>query len=66
MARLSLAALHRLSSQLLTEELQKLGFKLGGVGGMNVDSELYPHLVGHGVGIDLHESDGWRSDECVV
>ena len=66
MARLTLPALHRLSCELLTEELNKLGFKLGASsGGVSVESELYPHLVGHGLGIDLHESDGWRNEEYV-
>jgi intermediate cleaving peptidase 55 len=47
------------------EELNKLGFRLDAAS-MNVENELYPHLVGHGVGIDLHESDGWRNEECVM
>lgn len=60
-SNLTIPALHRLSCQLLTEELNKLGFNLGS--SRNVEEQLYPHLVGHGVGIDLHESDGWRNEE---
>jgi intermediate cleaving peptidase 55 len=60
-ARLTLPSLHRLSYQLLIEELNNIGFKLE-ASSRSVE-KLYPHLVGHCVGIDLHESDGCRNEE---
>lgn len=64
-ARVSLSALHRLSIRLLTEELVKIGFSFSSFG-REVEDILYPHLVGHGVGIDLHESTGMSSEELLA
>ncbi|KAI0959231.1 hypothetical protein AcW1_004114 [Taiwanofungus camphoratus] len=53
-AGLSLSQLHNTSNELIRKELEGIGFQLGtGEGRMG---ELYPHFVGHPVGIDLHES----------
>ncbi|PVF95749.1 hypothetical protein CPB86DRAFT_563159 [Serendipita vermifera] len=64
MTRLTLPNLHRISTQFLTEELVKIGFKFEPYSA-DVERHLYPHLVGHGVGIDLHESSGSRDEELV-
>ncbi|KAG8750444.1 hypothetical protein FRC14_000494 [Serendipita sp. 396] len=63
-AKMTLPALHRMSTKFLADELTSLGFKLDPYG-REVEERLYPHLVGHGVGIDLHESSGMRNDELV-
>lgn len=62
-ASLTLPGLHRVSAQLLKEELVKIGFQFSGW--ENVEERLYPHLVGHAVGIDLHETDTLRDKEWV-
>lgn len=49
--------LHRTSVRLLGDELEKIGFKFDSWG-RGVEEKLYPHLLGHAVGIDLHESNG--------
>ncbi|KAH9843656.1 peptidase M24 [Rhodofomes roseus] len=53
-AGVSLAQLHHKSVEFLGRELRQIGFDLGMAGGRV--AELYPHFVGHPVGIDLHES----------
>ncbi|KAF9782088.1 peptidase M24 [Thelephora terrestris] len=55
-AGVSLMDLHRKSAELLTVELKQIsvGFQLTQ---SVVERELYPHFVGHHVGIDLHESN---------
>lgn len=50
---LSLSDIHRRSVELLRKELVSIGFQGLSEGRM---SELYPHFIGHPVGIDLHES----------
>ena len=60
-ASLTLPGLHRVSAQLLKEELTKIGFQFSR--GENVEEKLYPHLVGHAVGIDLHETDALSDSE---
>lgn len=46
---LSLAQLHHRSVELLGKELTRIGFDLGVMGGRL--TELYPHFIGHPVGI---------------
>jgi len=53
-AGFSLSQLHHKSVEFLRAELTRIGFDLGFTGGRL--NELYPHFVGHPVGIDLHES----------
>ncbi|KAF5390508.1 hypothetical protein D9757_005207 [Collybiopsis confluens] len=53
-SNLTLYELHRKSCELLRGELMQLGFSLH-PGDLE---RLYPHFVGHPIGIDLHESDG--------
>ena len=49
----SLSHLHRRSVELLGAELRVLGFNLGrGV----LERVLYPHYIGHWLGIDLHDT----------
>ncbi|PCH41637.1 hypothetical protein WOLCODRAFT_100967 [Wolfiporia cocos MD-104 SS10] len=57
----SLYQLHTESVHLLADELRAIGFNLdrSSVGLM---AELYPHFVGHPVGIDLHESSHFDRD----
>ncbi|KAH9921540.1 peptidase M24, structural domain-containing protein [Epithele typhae] len=53
-ADMSIMHLHRESSSKLRRELDRIGFNFP-LGSGSLDT-LYPHLVGHPVGIDLHES----------
>ncbi|KAI0699804.1 peptidase M24 [Cytidiella melzeri] len=56
-AQLSLAQIHRESLEALRNELGKIGFNLQGLSGAgDLERILYPHYVGHPLGIDLHES----------
>lgn len=51
-ARLSLAQIHRESLEALRKELNKIGFNLDGVTGAgDLERILYPHYVGHPLGI---------------
>jgi intermediate cleaving peptidase 55 len=52
---LSLQGLHYESIRLLKKELEGLGFDFSRHGQID---RLYPHYVGHGIGMDLHESTG--------
>ncbi|KAI0082855.1 hypothetical protein K474DRAFT_1585044 [Panus rudis PR-1116 ss-1] len=60
---ISLAELHRYSCRVIRDELNRIGFNLHGFGGsQDVEAVLYPHYVGHPIGIDLHESsDRYRT-----
>lgn len=49
----SLSELHRRSVEMLSAELRDLGFQLG-FG--TVERVLYPHYIGHWLGIDLHDT----------
>ncbi|KAH8102841.1 peptidase M24, structural domain-containing protein [Cristinia sonorae] len=56
-SQMSLAEIHRESSDMLQKELNKIGFNLRGTHGAgDVARVLYPHYVGHPIGVDLHES----------
>lgn len=49
---MSLAEIHKASSRQLVKELNKIGFNLRGSDGAgDVDRVLYPHYVGHSIGI---------------
>ncbi|CAG8456527.1 9122_t:CDS:10 [Diversispora eburnea] len=50
---ISLNGIHEVSVQIMKEELQKLGFNI--VEG-DVDHILYPHHVGHYLGLDVHDT----------
>ncbi|KAI0766191.1 peptidase M24, structural domain-containing protein [Trametes elegans] len=53
-ADMSIVQIHRESCTMLRKELERIGFNFP-YGAGTLDA-LYPHLVGHPVGIDLHES----------
>ncbi|EFX01520.1 metallopeptidase [Grosmannia clavigera kw1407] len=68
--RLSLDQIHRITSEGLRSELTKLGFDLGsGDSALNV---LFPHHVGHYVGLDVHDTPSYprhiplRAGHCVT
>jgi intermediate cleaving peptidase 55 len=50
---LTLNDLHRKSCELLREELRQLGFDLRPG---DLECRLYPHFIGHPLGIDLHDT----------
>ncbi|KAF9458010.1 peptidase M24 [Collybia nuda] len=52
-ANLSLHELHRKSCEFLKQELNQIGF---GLHAGDLERVLYPHFLGHPIGIDLHES----------
>ncbi|THH29606.1 hypothetical protein EUX98_g4589 [Antrodiella citrinella] len=50
--------IHKESAEMLQTELNKIGFNLrGSQGAGDLSRVLYPHYVGHPIGIDLHESN---------
>ncbi|PWN48281.1 hypothetical protein IE53DRAFT_364035 [Violaceomyces palustris] len=49
----SLSELHRRSVEMLSVELRQLGFQLGT---STLERILYPHYIGHWLGIDLHDT----------
>ncbi|KAF8164915.1 peptidase M24, structural domain-containing protein [Crassisporium funariophilum] len=53
-SRMSLQDLHRKSCDIMREELNQIGFKLGREA--DLERVLYPHYLSHPIGIDLHES----------
>ena len=53
-AGLSLDRLHRITDNMLREGLRDLGFD---VSGRNME-QLFPHHVGHFVGLDVHDAPG--------
>ncbi|KAL2135056.1 hypothetical protein VTI74DRAFT_9976 [Chaetomium olivicolor] len=70
-AGLSLDEIHRATEAALQTELEKLGFSFG-VRGHNVMGILFPHHVGHYVGLDVHDVPGYprsvplRAGHCVT
>ena len=51
---ISLAELHRESCNLIRKELNRIGFNLHGhTGTSDVEAVLYPHYVGHPIGIGM-------------
>ncbi|KAH9894071.1 peptidase M24, structural domain-containing protein [Cubamyces lactineus] len=57
---MSILQIHRESCTLLRKELERIGFSFP-LGAGTLDT-LYPHLIGHPVGIDLHESSHMERD----
>ncbi|KAL2266193.1 hypothetical protein VTJ83DRAFT_5545 [Remersonia thermophila] len=64
-AGLSLDEVHRAAERLLQRELERIGFSFGAArslgfgGGDDVMSTLFPHHVGHYVGLDVHDVPGY-------
>ncbi|KAI0863885.1 peptidase M24, structural domain-containing protein [Xylaria cubensis] len=54
-ANLTLDQLHSITEHSLRQELTQLGFDLGG----NVMDALFPHHVGHYIGLDVHDVPGY-------
>ncbi|KAI0459100.1 peptidase M24, structural domain-containing protein [Xylaria acuta] len=54
-ARLTLDQLHGITERALRQELTQLGFDLGG----NAMGVLFPHHVGHYIGLDVHDIPGY-------
>lgn len=52
-ANVSMLELHGKSRDLLRKELQNIGLE---VSSRDLERTLYPHFVGHPIGLDLHES----------
>lgn len=69
---ISLDGIHRAAEAGLREELKELGFERGGFGRGDAISELFPHHVGHYVGLDVHDVPGYgravplRKGHCVT
>ncbi|KFY29196.1 hypothetical protein V493_02498 [Pseudogymnoascus sp. VKM F-4281 (FW-2241)] len=67
-ANLSLDQIHRLTEQGLREQLKEIGFDLRG----NAMDVLFPHHVGHYVGLDVHDCPGFprsgalKTGQCVT
>ncbi|KAF7799118.1 hypothetical protein EIP86_010348 [Pleurotus ostreatoroseus] len=62
--QISLAQIHRESCEALRKELNEIGFNLKGIAGAgDLERILYPHYVGHPLGIDLHESTHFERNE---
>ncbi|KAL8279950.1 hypothetical protein RQP46_007531 [Phenoliferia psychrophenolica] len=59
---LSLDGLHDMSCRLMKAELKDLGFNLRGT---EMERILYPHFVGHPVGIDLHDTPSFGRNEPI-
>jgi intermediate cleaving peptidase 55 len=73
-AGLSLDEIHRVAETALAEELTALGFDMNqrSGGGADVMGVLFPHHVGHYVGLDVHDVPGYgrgvplRPGHCVT
>jgi intermediate cleaving peptidase 55 len=69
---LSLDEVHRAVERSLQSELAGLGFDFGGRGGGDLMAVLFPHHVGHYIGLDVHDVPGYarsvplRAGHCVT
>ncbi|KAI0706938.1 peptidase M24, structural domain-containing protein [Cerioporus squamosus] len=60
---MSIMQIHRESCNMIRKELDRIGFRFP-LGAGSLDT-LYPHLIGHHVGIDLHESNHIDKNEPI-
>ncbi|SPQ26982.1 2a5b04ad-a78b-4778-9d66-e45ad97f28d2 [Thermothielavioides terrestris] len=73
-AGLSLDAIHRAAEAALQAELERLGFDFGrgGAAASELMGVLFPHHIGHYVGLDVHDVPGYprsvplRAGHCVT
>ncbi|KAH8684700.1 peptidase M24, structural domain-containing protein, partial [Tricladium varicosporioides] len=67
-ANMSLDKIHKVTEHGLTEALKQLGFDMSG----DAISELFPHHVGHYIGLDVHDCPGYsrttilKTGHCVT
>jgi intermediate cleaving peptidase 55 len=67
-AGLSLDKLHRICASALEDGLKSLGFDVSG----NAMDKLFPHHVGHFIGLDVHDAPGYsrtgllRQNQCIT
>ncbi|KAL1625993.1 aminopeptidase [Neofusicoccum ribis] len=67
-ARLSLDKLHNISCEGLRDGLKQLGFNMSG----NALETLFPHHLGHYIGLDVHDSPGYprnrnlQTGQCIT
>lgn len=67
-ADLSLDKLHEIAEHSLAEALRQLGFDLSG----NAMETLFPHHLGHYIGLDVHDSAGYprknklKAGQCIT
>ncbi|ORY61602.1 peptidase M24, structural domain-containing protein [Pseudomassariella vexata] len=67
-ANVTLDKLHSITETTLRDQLQRLGFEVGG----NAMDLLFPHHVGHYIGLDVHDVPGYsrgitlREGHCVT
>ncbi|KAK5131225.1 hypothetical protein LTR08_001194 [Meristemomyces frigidus] len=67
-ADMSLDSLHRAAETSLRAGLRELGFEMGG----DALEVLFPHHVGHYIGLDVHDAPGYprherlRRDQCIT
>ncbi|KAI0199823.1 peptidase M24, structural domain-containing protein [Astrocystis sublimbata] len=57
-AKMTLDQLHRVTERSLRQELTNIGFDLSG----NAMDVLFPHHVGHYIGLDVHDVPGYPRD----
>ncbi|KAI9835914.1 MAG: hypothetical protein M1819_001812 [Sarea resinae] len=67
-ANLSLDKLHEIAEQGLRDQLKQLGFNMSG----RALEALFPHHLGHYIGLDVHDSPGYprtghlRAGQCIT
>ncbi|KAH9884069.1 aminopeptidase-like protein [Xylariomycetidae sp. FL2044] len=71
-ADVTLDKLHTITEAALRDQLTQLGFDLGGRGGAAALNTLFPHHVGHYIGLDVHDVPGYprnvplRAGHCIT
>ncbi|KAH7040960.1 peptidase M24, structural domain-containing protein [Microdochium trichocladiopsis] len=60
-ANMTLDKIHHITDTALRDQLQALGFQLKG----NEMSVLFPHHVGHYIGLDVHDTPGYSRGEVL-